>query len=262
MHDAIVEDSLRTALFVTLILLSVLTVLFPSTTAATTTAAATAERTTTATYTSTALETSLFSTSRNMIVQTPLNISSQGVGFMAPIGKCSQFTMPLAVKSGTTLNLELTSSNPANLYVLPNDTYQTSPNGCNLIGSSLMAKNNFTDFRLHWTASKDGTVYGLLTGPNTIIILMDEGSTEPIQQTATVTYASTKTSLNLYSSTNVANYTTSTTAPSGYSFPLQGRFEFSFITFVVALLGPIFLLAFGKRFVRMTDSGRRRPDAR
>ena len=172
---------------------------------------------------------------------------------MAPKGKCSQFTMPLRVNSGTNLVLELTSTNPANLYLLPIETFQTSSNGCDLIGNSLLTANNFTSYILRWTANKEGAVYLLLTGPNTIIILRDHGSTESVERLATMTYASTETNLNLYSSTKIANSTTTTTTTSAYHpyLPPSLRFELSTVAFLVALLGPILLLTPKKWLVRL-----------
>jgi hypothetical protein len=206
----------------------------------------TSERTTTATYTSTVLDTTLVSTTAYTVVQRPLNISPQGVGFMAPKGKCGQDTIPLTVKSGTTLNLELTSTNPANLYIIPSDTYQTSSNGCDLTGSSLLLANNFTDYTLHWTATGDGTVYLLLTGPNTIIILRDLGSSESVQEFAT--YTRTDTSLSFHSSTNIANYTTTTVRSDTSNPVIQIPFELSFVALILSVLASALLLGPGKRF--------------
>jgi hypothetical protein len=251
--------SMGTAMFVALILLSPLTILLPLTNPApvATTAFMTSERTTTATYTSTAFDTSFVSTTGNMAVQVPVSIPSQIVGFMAPKGKCSEFTMPLAVNSGTNLNLQLTSTNPANLYLLPTNTFQISPNGCSLIGGSLMAENNFTAYTLQWTAAEDGTVYLLLTGPNTIITLRNNGTTNSVEQLATITYASTEANLNLYSSINIANYTTTatTTSVSQRYLPPSLRFGLAIVTFLVALLAPVLLLASKNRFLRLKTIG-------
>jgi hypothetical protein len=246
---------MRTAMFVALILLTPLTILLPFSNSmpVTTTSYVTSERTTTATYTSTAFDTSFVSTTGTMMVQNPMSIHPQAVGFMAPKGKCSQFTMPLTVKPGTNLNLELTSENPANLYLLSTNTFQTSPDGCALIGNSLLAEYNFTAYTLQWTASEGGTVYLLLTGPNTIIILRDHGSTESVQQLATVTYANTETNLNLYSLTSIANYTTATTSASQPSLPPPLGSEVSLVAFLIALLGPILLLVSTKRFAKLKN---------
>jgi len=237
---------MRTVMFALLILLSPLAFLMPVSDSgpATSTTYAVTNRTATATYTSTAFDTTVVSTTGTMMVQTPVSIPSQGVGFMAPIGRCSQFTMPVTVRSGTTLNLEVTSTNPVNLYLLPNETYQTSPNGCSLVGSSLLAENNFTAYTLQWTATENHTVYLLLTGPATIIILTNHGSAQSVQQLATTTYESTETNLNVYSSATIANYTTPTTIPASsqpYYLPPQ-RLELSLIAFIAALLGTMLLL--------------------
>jgi len=244
---------MRTAMFVALILLSPLTILLPfsNPVPVTNTTYVTSERMTTATYTSTAFDTSFVSTTGTMMVQTPMSIPPQAVGFMAPKGKCSQFTMPLTVKPGTRLDLELTSANPANLYLLPTNTFQTSSDGCSLIGNSLLTENNFTAYTLQWTATEDGTVYLLLTGPNTIIILRNYGSTVSVQQFATVTYANTETNLNLYSSTNIENYTTTSINASQPFLPPPLGSEVSFVAFLIALLGPIILLASTKGFAKL-----------
>ena len=94
-------------------------------------------------------------------------------------------------------------------------------------------------------------MYLLLTGPNTIIILRNHGSTESVQQLATVTYANTETNLNLYSLTSFANYTTATTSASQPSLPPPLGSEVSFVAFLIALLGPIILLASTKRFAKL-----------
>jgi hypothetical protein len=243
---------MRTAMFVALILLSPLTILVPfSNSAPVATTYVTSERTTTATYTSTTFHTSAVSTTGTMMLQSPMSITPQVVGFMTPKGKCSQFMMPLNVNAGSNLNLQLTSTKPANLYLLSTAQYQTSPNGCDLIGSSLLAGTNFTSYTLQWTATEDGEVYLLLTGPNTIIMLRNHGSTESVEQLATVTRTSTEASLNAYSLTKVANYTTSTTSASQAYLPLPLGSEVSFVAFLIALLGPILLLISTKRFAKL-----------
>lgn len=184
------------------------------------------------------------------MVQKPLNIAPEGVGFITAKGKCGQDTIPLTVKSGAKLSLQLTSGNPANLYLLPSPTYQTSSNGCNLIGSSLLAANNFTDYTLHWTAAENGTIYLLLTGPNTIIIMRDLGSTESIQQFATSTYARTETELELQSAANLENYTTTTVASHTSTLLPQIPVELSFIGFTLSLLAMALLSWPGARFLR------------
>lgn len=236
---------MRTVIVALVILLSPLALLVPisNSTPATSTTYVVADRTATATYTSTASDTRFVSTTGTMMVQTPVSIPPQGVGFMAPKGKCSHFTMSVTVKSGTTLNLEVTSTSPVNLYLLPTEAFQTSANGCALVGSSLLAENNFTAYALHWTATENGTVYILLTGPATIIILTDHGSSQAVEQLATTTYASTQINLDVYSSATIANYTTPTTIPVStqpYYLPPQ-RLELSLIAFIT-LLGSMFFL--------------------
>jgi hypothetical protein len=243
---------MRKDIFVALILLSPLTMVLPimNSTSITSSTYVTSEPTTW-TNTSMDFETYFASTTGLTTVQTPINIPPKGIGFMAPKGKCSQYTLPVTVKSGTNLNLELSSTNPANLYLLPTPAFQMSQDGCRLIGGALIAKNNFTAYTMHWTAAEDGTLYLLLTGPTTIIILMDHGSTEPVKQVATVTYASTRTNLKLYSSTNFTNYTTTTTvsrAPLFYPLPSIG-YGLTVVGIVTAFLGPILLLAYKRREV-------------
>jgi len=247
------------ALFTALFLLLPLSILVASSTPVpvTKTSPLTYQRTMTTTYTSTVFDTTVVSTSGYEMVQKPVNISPQGVGFMAPEGKCSQDTIPLTIKAGTTLSLELTSTNPANLYLLPTYTYQTSPNGCDLIGTSILAANNFTDYKLHWTATEDSTLYLLLTGPNTIIIMRDAGSSESVQQFATATYTRTETSLNLQSTVNIANYTTTTVTADSSTLLPQVPFGFSFVTFTLSLLASALLLGPWKRFLNQTVSSGR-----
>lgn len=165
----------------------------------------------TITYSSAVMRTDYASTKGTALVQVPLNLPPQGIGFLAVNGKCSQDILPVTVTNGTTLNLELTSTNPANLYLLPTYTFHTSANGCDLLDSSILAVTNFTDYALHWTAPEAGTLYLLLTGPTTVVILKDNGSTYPVkEQNANITYAvSTETNFNDYSSTITTTYTTS-----------------------------------------------------
>jgi len=187
------------------------------------------------------------------MVQKPMSISPLGVGFMAPTGKCSQDTVPLVVNAGTKLSLELTSANPANLFLLPSATYQISPNGCDLIGSSLLAVKNFTDYKLQWTATDAGTVYLLLTGPNTIIIMRDVGSTQSVREFATVTYTRTETRLNLQSTTGITNYTTTTVTSDTSTLLPQISFDSSLVTFVLSVLAYILLLVPEKRFLNQSS---------
>ncbi len=204
--------SQRTALFVALFLLSPLTITIPLTTLTSihSTSYKTSEETT-VTATSVVLRTYFGSTQGTTIVQAPMNLSPRVIGFVAPKGKCSQFVLPVSVTSGSILNLKMTSNNPANLYLLPTYTFQTSTDGCNLVGSALFTASNFTAYTLRWTAPMGGVFYLLLTGPTTIIMLSDGGSTHPVKQNGTVTFAtSTETNLIDYASTSTTTYTATT----------------------------------------------------
>ena len=202
----------RTAVLVALILLTPLTITLPLTLTSSTSTTYTTSAETTITTTSIVLRTYFGSAQGTELVQTPMNLPPEGIGFVAPEGKCSQYTLPVTVTSGTTLNLKMTSTNPANLYLLPTYVFQTSPNGCNLVGSAILSVSNFTAYTMHWTSPEDGIFYILLTGPNTIIILNDQGSTSPVKQIATIPYAtSTETAFNDYSSTRTTTYTSTTT---------------------------------------------------
>jgi hypothetical protein len=159
--------------------------------------------------------------------------------------------MPLTVQSGVTINLDLTSTNPANLYLLPNDTYSLSSNGCNLLGGSLVAKSNFTAFTLHWTATEASTMYLLLTGPSTVIILMNHGSGQAIEQLVATTYANTETNLNVYSSTAMTNYTTSTTIPISYTYNLPPQQLQLTLVAIAFSIGAMLLLGFKKGFLML-----------
>jgi hypothetical protein len=202
--------SQRIVVLVALVLLIPITVALPLTTLASSHPTAyTTSAETTLTSTSVVLRTYFGSTQGTEVVPTPMNLPPRAIGFMAPEGKCSYYTLPVAVTSGTVLNLKMTSTNPANLYLLPTYIFQTTPNGCSLVGSAILSPSNFTAYTMHWTAPENGTFYILLIGPNTIIILNDQGSTKPVQQDATITYAtSTETNFNDYSSTSTTTYTT------------------------------------------------------
>ncbi|MGP8069493.1 MAG: hypothetical protein ACLP5V_06350 [Candidatus Bathyarchaeia archaeon] len=231
--------SQRTALFVALILLTPLTLTLPLTalTPNQSTSYTTSQRTT-LTATSIVLRTYFGSTQGIALVQAPMNLPPRVIGFMAPKSKCSQFTLPVTVTSGSILNLKMTSSNPANLYLLPTYAYQTSPNGCSLVGGALLTASNFTAYTLHWTAPEDGVFYILFTGPATIIILDDVGSTHPVKQNATLTYAtSTETNLIDYPSTSTTTYTTTSidAQPLYLQPPTLTRLEIA--SLLIAVLG-------------------------
>ena len=172
----------------------------------------------TVTYNDTTLQTYFASTIGTTTAQSPFSFPPRGIGLIAPKGKCAEFSLPVSVTSGTTLSLAMTSTEPANLYLLPTYTFQTSPDGCSITGNTILSETNFTAYKLHWTAPENNTFYLIFTGPTTVIILMDHGSTKPVQEMANVTYASsTETSSWVYSSTTTTIYTITTpTAPSYY----------------------------------------------
>jgi hypothetical protein len=210
----------RTGIFVALLLLSPLTIALPFMSAlnSSSTNTYTSLEEQTLTHTSTTTQTYYGSTTGMALVQTPLDLSAKVVGFMAPKGKCSQYIYPVIAPSGSTLNIRVTSTNPANLYLLPTYTYQTSADGCELTAptTDLVFQSNFTDYTLRWTAPEGGTFYIILTGPTTVIMLTDAGSSQPVKELANMTYAmSTETSFQNYAVTSqsVLTYTTTSNQP-------------------------------------------------
>jgi len=186
-------------------------------------------------YTSTTFSTYFGSTNRTIISEQITRVLPVGFGFMTVKGKCSQFSYPLTVTSGTKLNILMQANSPVNPYLLPANAFQLSPNGCIVISDALMVENNFTDYTLHWTATEDGTFYLIFTGQTATVILMDHGSTKPVSQTGTVTVAtSTETSNLLYSTATTETYTTATLTP----FYLQLTNDYDAIVGIaIALLG-------------------------
>jgi len=230
----------RTSVFVALLLLSPLTLLALVAHPVVITTYTTYQETT-VTYTSAASTRTYYaSTKANTLVQTPINLPPKVVGFVAHNGKCGQYTYPLTVISGTILNLKMTATEPINVYLLSTYQFQTSPDGCTLAVIPLLFEANFTAFTLHWVAPTNGVFYIILTGPTTIITLIDQGSSQPVQELANVTYAtSTQTNFQPYTSTSTSTYATTTStafyldASNGYT-PILG--------FAVALLGFLLLL--------------------
>jgi hypothetical protein len=241
--------SQRTVLFVALILLSPLTITIPLTTLTSNHSTTyTTSATTTLTTTSALMRTYFGSTKATTLAQTPMGLPPRVIGFMAPKGKCSQFTLPVTVTSGSILNLKLTSSNPANLYLLATYTFQTSPDECSLVGGAILAVSNFTTYTLHWVAPEDGVFYLLLTGPTTIIMLSDGGSTHPVKQNGTVAFAtSTETNLNDYSSTSTTIYTTTTTSISPLYLQPPTLPTLGIVGLAIACLAIILIAIFRRR---------------
>ena len=167
---------------------------------------------------------------------------------MAPKGKCSQYTLPVTVTSGSILNLKMTSTNPANLYLLPTYTFQTSPNGCSLVGGALLTASNFTAYTLRWTAPEDGVFYILFTGSTTVIMLDDGGSTHPVKQNATITYAtSTETNLKDYSSTSTTTYTTTSIDAQPLYLQPPTLTSLEIVGLLIAVLGITLVAVFRRR---------------
>jgi hypothetical protein len=239
----------RTALFVALILLSPLTITLPLTTLTSSHSTSyTMSEETTLTATSVVLRTYFGSTKGTTLVQAPMGLPPRVIGFMAPKGKCSQFTLPVTVTFGSILNLKLTSSNPANLYLIPTYTFQTSPDGCSLVGSALLTKSNFTVYTMHWVAPEDGVFYLIFTGPTTIIMLSDGGSTHPVKQNGTVTFAtSTETNLLDYSSTSTTTYTTTITSASPLYVQAPTLSGLEIVGIAIACLAIILVAIFRRR---------------
>jgi len=200
--------------------------------------------TVTMSYTSTSYSTYFGSTNGTIISQESARVQPVGFGFVTVKGKCSQFSYPVTTTSGTRLNVQIQANSPVNLYVLPTYDFQLSPNGCTVIGNTLLAENNFTTYLLHWTAPSDGTFYLIVTGSNAIVILMDDGSVKPVSQTGTVTVAtSTEMGEVPYSTTTTETYKAATVSP----FYLQPTNDYALIIGVVALLLGILLISIRKR---------------
>jgi len=241
--------SQRTAIVVLLIFLSPLTALLPFTgftSPANPIAHVTAEAT--ATYTSTSMKTYFGSTTGPTVVQEPVNFSSRVIGFIAPKGKCAQFSLPVTVTLNTTLNVQMASNNPANFYLLPSYVLQPSSNSCGIVGNAILTALNFTQYVLHWTAQADGTIYFIFTGPTTVIMLTDHGSVKPVLQTGNVTFAtSTETNVQVYSQTGTTIYKNTATPPlylqlAAQYAPLGG--------IIIALLSAILILVGMNRGIR------------
>jgi hypothetical protein len=209
----------------------------------------------TQTYTSSSITTYYGSTTQMTNVQVASSFSPSGIGFLAPKGRCAEYTLPVTVTSGMTLNVAMTANSPVSFYLFPTYAFQTSPNGCSIIGSAILTVNNFTKYLLHWTPQSSGTFYFLFTASNAILILMDHGSTKPVQELANITYAtSTETRIALSSSTSTLSYTTTEVAASPLYLPGSAGYAAAIIS-VIALLA-ITLLFVQKRHHSGSHSSR------
>lgn len=214
----------RTVIFVAIILLSPITAMLPNMTnlGSATSSTSAVSNETTLTYTTTSMKTYFKSTSGTTTVQLPAVFPPRGIGFVAPKGRCAEFSLPVSVTLGTTLNVQMTSNLPTNLYLLPTYVFQVSPNGCIITGNVILSESNFTGYTLHWSAPEDGTFYLIFTAPTTVLILMDHGSTKPVTQMANITVAtSTERSDWLYPATTTQTYTTTTMAEPFYLQPSE-----------------------------------------
>lgn len=204
----------RTYMLLAFILASPLTALLPFTGIGSNNSNAPVTSAATLTYTSTSMKTDFGSTIGPTFMEEPVSFPPRVIGFIAPKGKCAQFSLPVTVASNTTLNVEFSSNNPANFYLLPAYTAQASSNTCIVIGDVILSALNFTKFTLHWTAQADGTFYFIFTGPTAVIVLADRGSMKPAPKTGIVTFAtSTETNLQVYPETTTTTYTDNATPP-------------------------------------------------
>jgi len=216
--------SQRTVVFVAIILLSPITAMLPNmiNLGSATSNTSVVSNETTLTYTTTSIRTYFKSTSGSTTVQLPAAFPPRGIGFVAPKGRCAEFSLPVSVTLGTTLNVQMTSNLPTNLYLLPTYVFQVSSNGCVITGNVILSESNFTAYTLHWSSPEDGTFYFIFTAPTTVLLLMDHGSTKPVTQMANITVAtSTETSDWLNSMTATQTYTTTTTPEPFYLQPSQ-----------------------------------------
>jgi hypothetical protein len=143
----------------------------------------------------------------------PLNLPTRVIGFMTPAGKCSVYSLPVTVTSGTILSMKITANNHVNLYLFSDFPPGGWPTVCKEKGGMLNV-DNFTDYTLRWTAPKNGTFYLVFTGPTAIILLTDVGSIKPIEQTATMTVPmGTETKFTLSTLTTAATSTMTISTP-------------------------------------------------
>jgi len=204
----------------------------------------------TTTYEVISAQTSYVSTTGFIIDQTPLDLTARGIGFVAPKGKCAQFEVPLTVTAGTRLNMAMTSTEPSNLYLLRTYAFQSSPNKCQILGDVLFSETNFTAYNLHWTAPENGTIYLTFTGPTTVIIVMDHGSTKPDPEMGNITYATTETSSLIDASTLTTTYTTTT--PIATAFLLQGLADYAIPIGIGILIAALIMILQSARKRRRT----------
>ena len=84
----------------------------------------------TLTYTSSNVQTQYGTTQAMISAETAFSFQPEVIGVMAPQGKCAVFSLPVTVKSGTSLNIEMTSNQPANFYLFPSYPSAGWPSQC------------------------------------------------------------------------------------------------------------------------------------
>lgn len=195
-------------------------------------------------YTNTLMHTYYGASNGTTVAQTAVSFPARVIGFMAPRGLCGFFSLPVPVKSGTLLTVEMTANNPVNFYLLSD--YPSSGSGsCKVSSNPIVAENNFTDFTLHWTAPEDGIFYFVFTGPTGVILLADHGSVRPVEQSATITYpTSIETMLSTYSTTTTVSSTVTITTP--LYLQATSQYGLLIIGVLIALLA-IALIALARR---------------
>ncbi|MGA3407143.1 MAG: hypothetical protein ABSD49_15550 [Candidatus Bathyarchaeia archaeon] len=195
-------------------------------------------------YTNTLMHTYYGASNGTTVAQTAVSFPARVIGFMAPRGLCGFFSLPVPVKSGTLLTVEMTANNPVNFYLLSD--YPSSGSGsCKVSSNPIVAENNFTDFTLHWTAPEDGIFYFVFTGPTGVILLADHGSVRPVEQSATITYpTSIETMLSTYSTTTTVSSAVTITTP--LYLQATSQYGLLIIGVLIALLA-IALIALARR---------------
>ena len=164
-------------------------------------------------YTNTVMHTYFGSGNGTTVAQLPVSFPERVIGFMAPKGKCSIYSLPVTVELGTTLSVRMTANKPVNFFILP-EYPSGALDGCNVPSAPLLSQFNFTDFTLHWTAPANGVFYFVFTGPTAVILLTDHGSAKPVEQTVQVTYpTSVETVFSTYSTTTMISSTITATSP-------------------------------------------------
>ena len=195
-------------------------------------------------YTNTLLHTYYGASNGTTVAQTAVSFPARVIGFMAPRGLCGFFSLPVPVKSGTLLTVEMTANNPVNFYLL-SDYPSNGSGSCKVSSNPIVAENNFTDFTLHWTVPEDGIFYFVFTGPTAVILLADHGSVRPVEQSATITYpTSIETMLSTHSTTTTVSSTVTITTP--LYLQATSQYGLLIIGVLIALLA-IALIALARR---------------